>query len=936
MILHKFLLPVVLSTVAVQVASAAELLRFHFNNGGANIIETTPWTATTTFDAQLRPFGGGSSGLVNGPGLSTLSNTDIWGGYALMKASLAEAIAANHYITFSVQAVATKAINLNDGSVKLVPRSGNVTANQPEFIALLSSVNGFTAPQVISTAVWTNNSAVTLPISGAAYENLTSPVEFRLYIYRDDATAVSSAGFRLANASGDYISLNGTIDTEINLTTPGFLDATPVSLSQIDLDWPDLNSAETAYVIERSPNGTAGWATVATLPADSVSYSDTGLTESTAYFYRVKATTASGQSAWSPIATATTLGNPPDGATGLSATATNGTKAILNWLDQAANETGFKIERSTLGGPYELIAISAANTTSYTDRSLLPGTTYGYRVIATNTVGDSTPSAAVNVSTPLTSTVNFLAFGNSYSHFYEYLPSIAASMGDTVNWVVMRNGGEVHTQLQAEQDEEDGLRTLPSSSTEPADGFSPLETNYSQYVRMKTILDQREWDVISFQPHSSYANKFSQIAVRADGVEAYFSQPHHEPTAEIVFYHTTQYRNDEHLFRNLVNGSSHTGVLRGTLPYTEDQHTFDAFIAANQVTATYGYRVTSGGLAQQNLRHDPRWGIDYPDAYFDYFGAASPSEPIEYAQRHLHFGFRWAGDGTSNNPKFAWEIDSHPHVLLNFLTACLWYESLFRKDVRASTYKPNGIDEATAVIIRDVAHRTNKGELPPLRLTDQTSRTQYADLLWARANALIDSTDAEEQEAGYQNLVTLRAYFPEHAQAAAAEALLDVVDALDMALSLAAKEAAERPTREAIYQKIWDSATSGNPVTIDLSLDGDPDGDGLPARLERAFALNPHAHDQARTLSVASVVSDGTTWLTLTHRRERVRTGFTLTVESSHDLVSWAPLLPSADYVSIVVNPDTDGTGLVETVEQRVRVTPSNDYPFLKIVVSEP
>lgn len=454
---------------------AVELLKFTFNNSGANIVETVHWTKTTIFDMQLRQFGEGTSGLKNGPGLSTLSNTDIWGGYAQMKASLAESIASNHYVSFSAQAIPTKAINLDGGSIKLVTRSGNTGTNIPEFIALLSSVNGFTADKAISVAPWNNGSVVTLSIVGTEYANLTTPVEFRLYIYRDDNSAVSQAGFRLSHASGDYITLDASIDTEITLYTPASLAAIPMGLSQIDLTWSDPNDSETAYIVERSPNGVASWSVVATLPSNSVSYSDTGLLESTVYYYRVKATTASGQSAWSPIAHTTTLGNPPSGASGLSATALNGTKAILNWLDQATNETGFKIERSTLGGPFELIAISAANTTSFTDRNLLPGTTYSYRVIATNTVGDSTPSAAVSVSTPLTSTVNFLAFGNSYSHFYEYLPSIAASMGDTVNWVVMRNGGEVHTQLQAEQDEEDGLRTLPASSTEPADGFSPLE-----------------------------------------------------------------------------------------------------------------------------------------------------------------------------------------------------------------------------------------------------------------------------------------------------------------------------------------------------------------------------------------------------------------------------------------------------------------------------
>lgn len=936
----KLRLSIILTTLTVgmvQMLSADELLKFNFNNGGVNIPETTPWTKTTTFDAQLRAFGAGSSGLVNGPGLSTLSNADIWGGYAIMKPSLTEAIASNHYVTFTVQAAPTKALNLHEGSVKMITRSGNTGNNPPKFVALLSSVNGFTADKVISVANWSNGATATLTITGPEYENLTGPVEFRLYIFRDDTLATSSAGFRLASSSNDYISLNGEIDTEITLINPSILEATPVSLTQINLAWPDPNDSETAYIVERSPNGTAGWTVIATLPPNSVSHSDTGLLESTVYFYRVKAITTSGQSAWSPVATATTLGNPPDGASGLSATAVNGTKAILNWLDHAINETGFKIERSTAGGNYELIASVAANATSYTDRTLHPGTSYSYRVIATNTVGDSSPSPAASVTTPLNSTVNFLAFGNSYSHFYEFLPSIAGSMGDTVNWVVMRNGGEIHIQLKAEQDAEDGLRTLPSSGTEPEDGFSPLETNYNQYVRMKTILDQREWDVIAFQPHSSYANKYEQIVTRANGVKAYFSQPHHEPSAEVVFYHTTQYRNDEHLFRNLINGSVHTGKLRGNLPYTEDQHVFDALVAANSVNSNFGYRVVSGGLVQENLRYDPRWGIDFPDLSFDYFNDRAPKEPVEYTQRRLQYGFGWNSSGSANNPKFSWSIDSHPHVLLNYLTACLWYETLFRKDVRLATYKPTNIDQETAAIVREVAHRTYKGEMPPLRLTDQPSRTQYADILWARANELIESSDPEENDAGYRNLITLRAYFPEHAQAAAAEAILDSVDALDIALELAAKEAHERPIRESIYQQIWDSSTSGKPITVDLSLDGDLDGDGLNARFELAFGLNPFAIDQAPTPEIGSKTIDGASWITITHNREKVRTSrFVISVEKSQDLINWTQVAPSADFVTTVVNPNADQTTLLETVERRIKVTSENNQVFLRLSVTAP
>jgi hypothetical protein len=60
---------------------------------------------------------------------------------------------------------------------------------------------------------------------------------------------------------------------------PTGLTATPISSSQIDLGWVDNATNETGYVVERSLNGTSGWTQVATLAANSTTYSNTGLSE---------------------------------------------------------------------------------------------------------------------------------------------------------------------------------------------------------------------------------------------------------------------------------------------------------------------------------------------------------------------------------------------------------------------------------------------------------------------------------------------------------------------------------------------------------------------------------------------------------------------------------------------------------------------------------
>ena len=93
---------------------------------------------------------------------------------------------------------------------------------------------------------------------------------------------------------------------------PSDLAATAVSSSQIDLSWTDNATDESAYVVERSLDGSTDWSQLtSTLPADSTSYSDTGLSGSTTYHYRVKATNAAGDSGYSNTASATTKAAAP-------------------------------------------------------------------------------------------------------------------------------------------------------------------------------------------------------------------------------------------------------------------------------------------------------------------------------------------------------------------------------------------------------------------------------------------------------------------------------------------------------------------------------------------------------------------------------------------------------------------------------------------------
>lgn len=69
----------------------------------------------------------------------------------------------------------------------------------------------------------------------------------------------------------------------------------------------------------------------------------------------------------------------------------------LYWKDGSANESGFKIERSTNGTKWTQIALNTRNETEYVDKSVGSKRNYQYRVRATNDKGDSAYSDVVKI-----------------------------------------------------------------------------------------------------------------------------------------------------------------------------------------------------------------------------------------------------------------------------------------------------------------------------------------------------------------------------------------------------------------------------------------------------------------------------------------------------------------------------------------------------------
>ena len=89
----------------------------------------------------------------------------------------------------------------------------------------------------------------------------------------------------------------------------------------------------------------------------------------------------------------------PVAPTTLTAAASSG-RIDLAWSDNAGNEDGFQVERSTGSSSFALHGTAGPNATTYADAAVQPSTTYSYRVLAFNGAGYSAWSNVASATTP--------------------------------------------------------------------------------------------------------------------------------------------------------------------------------------------------------------------------------------------------------------------------------------------------------------------------------------------------------------------------------------------------------------------------------------------------------------------------------------------------------------------------------------------------------
>ena len=134
--------------------------------------------------------------------------------------------------------------------------------------------------------------------------------------------------------------------------------------------------------------------------SSTLSYVDSTALNGVTYYYEVTAANAAGEGPVSAQSTGVTPAMPitvPAPPTGVNAVAGNG-QVTVTWT-AATGSTSYNIYRSTSQGS-QGTKIGASSTASYTDTTVVNGTTYYYEVTAANAAGESPTSTQSAPATP--------------------------------------------------------------------------------------------------------------------------------------------------------------------------------------------------------------------------------------------------------------------------------------------------------------------------------------------------------------------------------------------------------------------------------------------------------------------------------------------------------------------------------------------------------
>jgi hypothetical protein len=413
------------------------------------------WSAaagTTSYDVQSGPAGSGT--FPNDLGAVTTTSFAVTG--------------LNPGDTFDYRVVPQ-----NSGGAGTASNTANGTT-------LPAKVSGLTATAASATEVDLAWSAAT---GASTYRVERSPAGAGNWSVLATANASTAFADTTANASTSYdyrvaaVDAGGKgaySDTQTALTVPGQVtgvNATSTDTS-VHLTWTDQGGSTTYEVDRSSTSASSGFTSVATGLA-SASYTDSAVSATTTYWYRVVASNASGSGAASAVTQVATGTTPPAKVIGLTATST-ASSVSLSWTASSDSSATYTVQRSTTSATSGFSSVTTGLTSpAYTDSTVQSSTTYWYRVVANNSGGAGPASDATQVQTLLAAPGKVTGLSAS-----------ATTTSVALTWTATGGSSATYQVERSTTSATSGFTTLTSTASSPSYTDNTVSANTTYWYRV--------------------------------------------------------------------------------------------------------------------------------------------------------------------------------------------------------------------------------------------------------------------------------------------------------------------------------------------------------------------------------------------------------------------------------------------------------------------
>jgi hypothetical protein len=205
--------------------------------------------------------------------------------------------------------------------------------------------------------------------------------------------------------------------------------------------------------VETSRDNGISWQLVRKSVSTSTTLTLSGLAAGTTYLARISAKNSAGLGTTSQVSFKT-LAGAPSAPTGLRSSSVTGSTAVISWNLPPSNGgraiTNYKVEVSSNCSTYTTLRRTASNSLAQNVKNLNPGTKYCFRVSTITSLGTSTASKVLQVTTQgdAPSAPTRLAVRAAATQVTLSWRSAAVSNGSPVrNYIVeySRNGGDTWT-----------------------------------------------------------------------------------------------------------------------------------------------------------------------------------------------------------------------------------------------------------------------------------------------------------------------------------------------------------------------------------------------------------------------------------------------------------------------------------------------------------